>query len=96
VTLIQRKDKQSDKATGSRTGYHVGFLVSVTPQRIRLLGGNQGDQVKYSSFSRASYDIRGYRWPTLQLLTRRRLSTIEWVSLGRFFFRICDVVIDAN
>lgn len=45
-------------------GYHVGFVVAQDSKRgtIVLLGGNQGDAVKYSSFLKAQ--VVGYRWPT--------------------------------
>jgi len=64
VTVIKRKDANSDQATGSSTGFHVAFFVSVTPTHLRLLGGNQGDQVKYSNFALSAYDVKGYRWPS--------------------------------
>jgi len=63
ITVIKKKGASSDVHTGSTTGFHVGFYVSSTPSYVRLLGGNQGDQVKYSNFFLASYNIRGYRWP---------------------------------
>jgi uncharacterized protein (TIGR02594 family) len=64
VTVIKRKGQTHDAATGSGTGFHVAFCIQVTPGHIRLLGGNQGDQVKYSNFLLSAYDIRGYRWPS--------------------------------
>ena len=63
ITVIQRKGQDSDEATGSATSYHVGFLIEASSQRVRLLGGNQGDMVKISGFMLSSYDIRGFRWP---------------------------------
>ena len=63
ITVIRRRNAGSDAATGSATGYHVAFLVFMTPDSIRLLGGNQSDQVKYSTFSLESYDVKGHRWP---------------------------------
>jgi uncharacterized protein (TIGR02594 family) len=63
VTVIKRQGKTSDVATGSSTGFHVAFYVSSNATQLRLLGGNQSDQVKYSSFSLKAYEIRGYRWP---------------------------------
>ena len=63
ITVIKRKGATSDSATGSATGFHVAFYVSSTPTHIRLLGGNQSDQVKYSNFSLQSYEVKGYRWP---------------------------------
>lgn len=64
VTVIKRKGMTKDMATGSATGFHVGFYVSQTPTSLRLLGGNQGDSVRYSSSMLAAYDIRGHRWPS--------------------------------
>jgi uncharacterized protein (TIGR02594 family) len=64
ITVIKKKDAGSDAATGSSTGFHVALYVGSTPSHIRLLGGNQGDQVKYSNFSLSSYEVKGYRWPS--------------------------------
>ena len=61
--VIKRKGATSDQATGSSTGNHVGFFVSSSGAHLRLLGGNQGDSVKYSNFSLAAYEIRAARWP---------------------------------
>jgi uncharacterized protein (TIGR02594 family) len=47
----------------SRTGNHVGFLVAATAHRYLLLGGNQSDEVRVSSFPTLSWRLRGYRWP---------------------------------
>jgi uncharacterized protein (TIGR02594 family) len=63
VVIIKRKGATSDVATGSSTGFHVAFYVSSSQVHVRLLGGNQGDQVKYSNFSLKGYEIKGYRWP---------------------------------
>ena len=63
ITVIRKKGATSDVATGSTTGFHVAFYVSSTPTHIRLLGGNQGDQVKYSSFPMSTYEVKGNRWP---------------------------------
>jgi uncharacterized protein (TIGR02594 family) len=64
VTVIKRRGQTHDRATGSGTGYHVGFLVAASSSHVRLLGGNQGDAVRYSNFALAAYTIEGYRWPT--------------------------------
>jgi uncharacterized protein (TIGR02594 family) len=63
VVVIKKKTPGFTQATGSSTGFHVGFFVSLSPSHIRILGGNQGDQVKYSNFSLAAYEVRGYRRP---------------------------------
>lgn len=64
IVVIQSKSASGNAATGSSTGYHVAFFVSKDSSKIRLLGGNQGDQVKYSNFYLSSYDVKGYRWPS--------------------------------
>jgi uncharacterized protein (TIGR02594 family) len=63
VTVIKRKTTGPDAATGSTSGFHVAFYVGSSGGHVRLLGGNQSDQVKYSNFSLSSYTIEGYRWP---------------------------------
>lgn len=63
IAVIKKKTSGSDASTGSTSGYHVGFLIEASPSSVRLLGGNQSDQVKYSNFSLSSYSVQGYRWP---------------------------------
>lgn len=63
IVVIKRKTPGLTQATGSATGYHVAFFVSQTSTHIRLLGGNQSDQVRYSNFSLAGYEVQGYRNP---------------------------------
>jgi uncharacterized protein (TIGR02594 family) len=63
VTVIKKRGASSDAATGSSTGFHVGFLTEATQGRVRLLGGNQGDMVKLSNFYLTGYEVRGHRWP---------------------------------
>lgn len=63
VTVIKRKDAGVSKITGSGSGYHVGFFISLSQSHIRLLGGNQSDEVKYYSFPLQEYEIKGYREP---------------------------------
>lgn len=47
---------------GAPPSGHVCFYVrDVDDGRIECLGGNQSDQVKYSTYRRA--DVLGYRWP---------------------------------
>jgi uncharacterized protein (TIGR02594 family) len=65
VCVIKQKGKKkSDQSTGTTSGYHVGLWMKTENGRVFLLGGNQGDQVKISSFGLGSYEICGYRWPT--------------------------------
>lgn len=46
------------KRTG---GNHVAFYMGEREGQLKLLGGNQGDQVKEALFSKK--DLLGYRWP---------------------------------
>lgn len=45
----------------SSSGWHVGFYVGGPPDAPYLLGGNQGNAVKFSQY----YDLDEvhYRWP---------------------------------
>jgi uncharacterized protein (TIGR02594 family) len=63
ITVIRKKIPGGDAATGSSSGFHVGFFVSLSAAHIRILGGNQSNQVKYSNFSLGSYEVKGYRKP---------------------------------
>ncbi len=63
VAVIKKKTVGSDSATGSTSGFHVAFFVSSNATHVRLLGGNQSDQVKYSNFASSAYDVKAYRWP---------------------------------
>lgn len=47
----------------SRSGNHVGFLVEETSSHFILLGGNQSDSVKISSFPKRKWRVKAYRWP---------------------------------
>lgn len=42
---------------------HVGFFVKADSGHFTLLGGNQSDQVKYSTFNRGAYEIVAVRRP---------------------------------
>ena len=46
------------------SGNHVGFLLEETATHYKLLGGNQGNQVKVSTFPKASWKLKAYRWPS--------------------------------
>ena len=63
ICVIKKKSAGSDAATGSASGYHVGFFVSEDANYVYLIGGNQSDQVKISGFNLRAYDICGYRMP---------------------------------
>jgi uncharacterized protein (TIGR02594 family) len=64
ITVIKHINAHHDAATGSTSGFHVAFLLEVTDTHIRLLGGNQHDSVRVSSFRRTGYEIKAYRWPS--------------------------------
>lgn len=66
VTIIRKKSKSPDAATGSTTGNHVGFCVGFDVTHFTLLGGNQrgGRAVAISQYLVNDYDVRGSRWPT--------------------------------
>lgn len=48
----------------SRSGNHVGFLISENSTHYSLLGGNQSDSVKVSDFRKSSWQLKGMRWAT--------------------------------
>lgn len=54
ITVLRKK-------TG---GNHVGFLLTETQDFYKLLGGNQGDQVKISDYYKTFWFALGYRWPS--------------------------------
>jgi len=63
VAVVQRKSGSTNAAAGTPSGFHVAFLVSESTGSLRLLGGNQSNQVRYSDFSLGSWEVKGYRWP---------------------------------
>lgn len=74
ITII-RSAKKNDLATGSTTGYHIGFLHDLNKSRVTLLGGNQSDSVKLSAFNRNAYMVVATRWPS-SLATHKRGCTL--------------------
>lgn len=76
VVVIKKKTTGSDNSTGSSTGYHVAFFDSKSATHIRLLGGNQRDSVKYSTFNLSRYDVKGYRRPSTKILTVPVLNSV--------------------
>jgi uncharacterized protein (TIGR02594 family) len=65
VCVIRRRAGGFESATGSHSGNHVGFFVSLNADRtsIQLLGGNQSNSVRYSNFNMARYRILAFRVP---------------------------------
>jgi len=47
------------RGTGSQG--HVGFYVGEGPDHVKILGGNQGDQVSILNFNKSK--VISYRWP---------------------------------
>jgi uncharacterized protein (TIGR02594 family) len=52
-----------DRANGAEWQGHVGFCVGVDAAHIQVLGGNQSDRVKVSSFPLSLITDNGLRWP---------------------------------
>lgn len=63
VVIRKRKGGKNDKATGSRTGNHVGFLEGVGRHYYKITGGNQRDSVRTSYFSKKMYELVAVRKP---------------------------------
>jgi uncharacterized protein (TIGR02594 family) len=63
IAVIKRKSAGYTVATGSTSGFHVAFFISSTPAQIYLLGGNQHNQVRYTHFNLASFEVKSYQWP---------------------------------
>ncbi|QWV98221.1 TIGR02594 family protein [Geomonas nitrogeniifigens] len=51
------------KVTGEN---HVAFYISETSDYYKLLGGNQGDQVRISKYYKSHWLTQGHRWPNQQ------------------------------
>jgi len=66
VIVIKRKKTGADSATGSRAGYHVGFLLRASRGRYYILGGNQGNSVSRRWFSLKHYEVVAVRAPVVQ------------------------------
>ena len=77
IVILKKKKTGSDKITGSSTGYHVAFFDSKSATHIRLLGGNQRDRVKYSTFNLSRYEVLGYRRPFTKILSAPVLNKIN-------------------
>lgn len=61
ITVIHNLQAANSSLTAS--GNHVGFLIQETGTHYLLLGGNQSNQVKISSFPKSSWQLKGFRWP---------------------------------
>jgi uncharacterized protein (TIGR02594 family) len=61
VCVIKRRRKGSDKRTGSRGGWHVGFYINHSRGGVVLLSGNASDRVGVDTYSKRSYDFLAFR-----------------------------------
>jgi uncharacterized protein (TIGR02594 family) len=61
--IVVIRNAKAANSSLTTSGNHVGFLVKETATHYVLLGGNQSNQVKVSNFPKASWTLRGYRWP---------------------------------
>lgn len=61
IVVLRRRRRGPDARTGSRGGYHVALYDRGSKGRIRLLGANQSDAVKYSTYSLRRYEIMAIR-----------------------------------
>lgn len=64
------------KGKKKSTGYHVIFFDSKSATHIRLLGGNQRDSVKYSTFNLTRYEVKGYRRPITKVIILPAVNTV--------------------
>lgn len=63
IVHLHRAPKGVDGRTGSSSGNHVAFFISQTATHITLLGGNQGNRVRESSYPLSQYTVKAMRWP---------------------------------
>ncbi|WP_407925443.1 NlpC/P60 family protein [Geomonas terrae] len=45
---------------------HVAFYIAETKDYYKLLGGNQGDQVRPSRYYKSHWMVQSYRWPNIR------------------------------
>lgn len=60
-------------ARGAAPSGHVGFVVAAGKDRVKVLGGNQGDAVSEVWFS--TKNVLGYRWPPGQTVPGKKPIT---------------------
>jgi uncharacterized protein (TIGR02594 family) len=63
IVIRRRGSAGADRKTGSRAGFHVGFLLRVTHTHYLILGGNQRNQVKRAWYPKSKYACKAIRWP---------------------------------
>jgi uncharacterized protein (TIGR02594 family) len=102
IVVLKYKGNR-DGGTGSRAGFHVGFLIRESAHSYRVLGGNQADTVSYRNFPKKAFELVACRWPEEAQPTKPQLSqpsqenpqprlpavkrTSFWDRLRDFFFR---------
>lgn len=64
IAVIYKAPKKTAKNGMTSSGNHVGFLLEESATEYKLLGGNQSDQVKVSSFEKSKWKLKGYRMPS--------------------------------
>ena len=71
----------------TRWSGHVGILIDIVNNNLKILGGNQSNQVKYSYFSLDK--VYGYYWPssvqlpTISLINNKKninINTIKYIN----------------
>lgn len=64
IIVIKRKTAGFSSATGSASGFHVGFYVSSPDTaHVRIFGGNQAGGINHWNVPLKQYDVMGYRGP---------------------------------
>jgi len=61
VCVIKRRKKGSDKRTGSRGGWHVGFFINYSRGGVVLLSGNASNRVGIDTYSKRNYEVLAFR-----------------------------------
>jgi uncharacterized protein (TIGR02594 family) len=69
------------RRSGAPGNGHVAFWLGETADRIRVLGGNQGDAVSVITVAKA--DLLGLRWPTADAATLPPPVATEDANLSR-------------
>ena len=75
IAVVKWRGNGSDRATGSRAGFHVGFLTGVNVRSFTLLGGNQGNAVTYKRFQPRLYDLLALRFPETEIVKPPQVQT---------------------
>lgn len=63
---------------------HVGITAEVTPTHIVMIGGNQSDSIRLTSFRRSSTNFIAHRWPKNFPIKRYPALTAKDVQSGSF------------